>query len=132
MAQDNLESSKLAGEVGAAIAARRKAIRLTQAEVAAALSVEKETISRMETGVITPTLFRLKQLSSVLKCPMGDLLDNPELGGADHSKTVARLLDELPEHSRDAVVRIVGEVVAAMLDVKPAKRSKRRQASAST
>jgi transcriptional regulator with XRE-family HTH domain len=118
MGQESGSGSQLAGEVGAAIAARRKALRLTQAEVAVALGVEKETVSRMETGVIAPTLFRLKQLSSVLKCPMGDLLDGSSLEDADQSKTIARLIDELPPNSRDAVVRIVGDVVAAMLGMK--------------
>jgi len=29
----------------------------------------------METGVITPTLFRLKQLSAMLECQIGDLVN---------------------------------------------------------
>jgi len=112
MRQESLNSSQLASEVGAAIAAHRKARQLTQAAVAVALGVEKETISRMETGVITPTLFRLKQLSELLECRMGDLLDMPRVENVEQTKAIAKLIGELSPKEQATVVRIVGEIVA--------------------
>jgi transcriptional regulator with XRE-family HTH domain len=43
---------------------------LTQAQVAAQLGIETETVSRLETGVISPTLERLDQLSRLFNCPV--------------------------------------------------------------
>jgi transcriptional regulator with XRE-family HTH domain len=62
----NMKERKVAGQVGAAIAARRKAKGLTQAQIAEAIGVEKETVSRMENGVISLTLQRLQQMSRCL------------------------------------------------------------------
>ena len=69
-----MKERKVAGQVGAAIAARRKAKGLTQAQIAEAIGVEKETVSRMENGVISLTLQRLQQMSEVLDCSLSDLV----------------------------------------------------------
>lgn len=67
MKQEEENSEKqLAREVGALIAGRRKARGLTQAKLAEHMNVEKETVSRIETGVISLTLGRLAQLAKFL------------------------------------------------------------------
>ena len=48
--------------VGKAIAERRKIARMTQQKVAEALGVEKETISRLESGETAQTVDRLAAL----------------------------------------------------------------------
>lgn len=57
----------LIGLVSTNIRARRKALGLTQAQVADALSVEFETISRYERGVMAPSLAQLERLADVLE-----------------------------------------------------------------
>ncbi len=52
------EEKKLAKRLGALIAARRKSLGLTQGELAEAVGIEQESMSRIETGIITPSLSR--------------------------------------------------------------------------
>lgn len=91
------------------IARRRKAAGLTQAQVAERLSVEKESISRMESGKIVLTLERLQQFADLYACSVVDLLrdDSPNL----QAQAVADMLLPLTEEEREAVVRFVGEAV---------------------
>lgn len=56
--------------VGAELAHQRRLKGLSQQQVGEAIGVEPETISRMETGVISPSLKRLCQLAQVLDCPV--------------------------------------------------------------
>jgi transcriptional regulator with XRE-family HTH domain len=60
--------------VGVALALQRRSRGLSQQQVGEAIGVEPETISRMETGVISPSLKRLYQLAVVLDCPLDALL----------------------------------------------------------
>jgi transcriptional regulator with XRE-family HTH domain len=60
--------------VGMALAHHRRLKGLSQQQVGEAIGVEPETISRMETGVISPSLKRLCQLSEVLGCPVEHLI----------------------------------------------------------
>jgi transcriptional regulator with XRE-family HTH domain len=56
-------------QVGQAIAKQRKIAHLTQSQVADKLGIETESVSRMETGAISPTLDRLEQFSELFGCP---------------------------------------------------------------
>ena len=56
------------------IALKRKACGMTQAQVAERLSVEKESISRMESGRIALSLERLQQFAHLYGCSVGELL----------------------------------------------------------
>ncbi len=60
--------------VGAALAYQRRLKGLSQQQVGEAIGVEPETISRMETGVISPSLKRLCQLAQVLDCPVEQIM----------------------------------------------------------
>jgi DNA-binding XRE family transcriptional regulator len=65
-----MKPKPLVKQVGQAIARPRKLVKLTQAQVAKKLGIEVETVSRMETGVISLTLERLDQLSQLYDCPV--------------------------------------------------------------
>lgn len=106
-----MDDKELAREVGALIAARRKARGLTQAQVAEAINVEKETISRIETGAISPTLIRLKQLSQTLGCSLGDLLRHHSDKVEDQAATLAEMMGELSEAERTLLLGFVADVV---------------------
>jgi DNA-binding XRE family transcriptional regulator len=60
--------------LGPRIAARRKALNLTQNDLAERLHVETETISRFERGHSLPSLRRLALLAEVLDTEIGALL----------------------------------------------------------
>lgn len=105
---------QLARSVGAIIASRRKAKGLTQAELAEQMDIEKETISRIETGVISPTLSRLAQLAECLDCDMGELLsaESPEL--LDQATLLASKMKNLSDGQRDLLVQLFAKMAAAM------------------
>ncbi|WP_235989050.1 helix-turn-helix domain-containing protein [Pseudomonas lopnurensis] len=93
------------------IAVRRKAKGLTQAQVAEIMGVEKETISRMENGVISPTLPRLQQIADILECSPSDLFRTGPTNAADHAQSIGEMIQDLPENERMLVVSFVSEVV---------------------
>ena len=105
---------QLARTVGAIIASRRKARGLTQAELAEQMDIEKETISRIETGVISPTLSRLAQLAECLDCDMGELLsaESPEL--LDQATLLANKMKNLSDSQRDLLVQLFAKMATAM------------------
>ena len=93
------------------IAWKRKSCGLTQAQIAERLSVEKESISRMESGRIVLSLERLQQFAEVFCCSVGELLHEPSSDVEVQAKNIAELLQELSYEEREAVVRFVGEAV---------------------
>lgn len=60
--------------LGQQIAAHRRALNLTQLQLAERLGVEPETVSRFERGTSLPSLTRLVELSEVLEVGVGRLL----------------------------------------------------------
>lgn len=93
------------------IALRRKACGLTQAEVAERLSVEKESISRMESGNIGLSLDRLQQFAVLYGCSVSELLQDPATGAEAQARAIAEMIRPLSVEEREAVVRFVGEAV---------------------
>jgi transcriptional regulator with XRE-family HTH domain len=84
--------SGLAKRLGKNIMRWRKALGLTQDQVATRLEVEPETISRFERGVTLPSLPTLARLAEVLGATMTQLLEEkapPHFSGAE--KLAARL-----------------------------------------
>jgi len=115
MKRDVEKSEKqLAQIVGALIAARRKAKGLTQAQLAEQMEIEKETVSRMETGIISPTLTRLAQMAKFLDCDISDLVQahSPEL--ANRAITLLSRMENLSEGQQEIVMQLLGKVVTAM------------------
>ena len=98
-------------EIAGNIALRRKKAGLTQAQVAEKISVEKETVSRLESGKISLTVDRLQQLALIFGCSLNDLLSAPDDSIEQQAKTLADMLRPLSAEERDAVMRFVGEVV---------------------
>lgn len=93
------------------IARRRKAAGLTQAQVAERLSVEKESISRMESGKISLNLERLQQFADIYGCTVSDFIrdDSPDL--QSQVQSIADMIRPLNREERDALVRFISETV---------------------
>lgn len=113
---------QLARTVGILIANQRKTMGLTQAQLAEFMDIEKETVSRIETGVISPTLARLAQLAKFLDCEISDLLKtgSPEL--ADQALSLAKRMENLSENQRTILTQLFGKVATAMEKLKPKDR----------
>jgi transcriptional regulator with XRE-family HTH domain len=60
--------------VGAAIAARRKELGLTQREVAKACGIERASIAALEAGTRNATLITLARIAEALGCTVADLM----------------------------------------------------------
>jgi len=105
---------QLAREVGAIIAIRRKARGLTQAQLAEQMEIEKETVSRIETGHIAPTLARLAQISKLLDCDISDLLKigTPDVG--EHALALISRMENLSESQQTLLMDLFGKVALSM------------------
>lgn len=93
------------------ITLRRKASGLTQAQVANRISVEKESVSRMESGKISLNLERLQQFADLFGCPVSGLLKEPSQDAQAQAETIAALMSHLEPEEREMIVNIVAEVV---------------------
>ncbi|MBC3874886.1 helix-turn-helix domain-containing protein [Undibacterium flavidum] len=113
----------IAREVGLLIAAQRKSRGITQAQLAEYMNLEKETVSRIETGVISPTLVRLAQFAKFLDCEICDFLqvDPPQV--TDHARSLAKRMANLNEDQRLILTQLIGKIASAMekLNIKERK-----------
>lgn len=115
-------SQLVVSKVGAAIAARRQVVGLSQLQVAHAIGVERETVARMEGGSIAPSLPRLAQLAEVLSYPIGAFFDGYSDLAESDALRMSGLIADLPKANRDAIVQIVSYVAQAMrMTVLPAQ-----------
>ena len=78
--------------LGKNVAMRRKALALTQLQLAERLGVETETISRLERGTNLPSLQRLASLSEVLETSVAELLSQSVNNRSDQALMIERWL----------------------------------------
>lgn len=100
--------------VGKAIGQQRRIAGLTQSEVAARLKVEKETVSRLETGAISPTLSRLYQLSDIFGCSVRRFFWQQDGTEQEQAETITEMLRALPAERREKLVRCIAELVGML------------------
>ncbi len=106
------------------VAQKRKACGLTQAQVAERLGVEKESISRMESGKIMLNLERLQQFSQIFGCSVSELLSESSSEAVDQAHAIAEMISPLSPEERSAVVRFVGEAVRLFQSKKQSSRER--------
>ncbi|HDR8948156.1 TPA: helix-turn-helix transcriptional regulator [Burkholderia vietnamiensis] len=105
MAQVDLE--QLASVIGRAIAKHRAVSGYTQEQVAEALGIGNEAVSRMERGIVMPTVARLVELANLFECNAADLLTEASSRTSDQARHVGQLLSKLNVNDRTMVVEIV-------------------------
>lgn len=91
------------------IAKRRKSLGMTQAKLADIISVEKETMSRIESGLVTPSLSRLEMLADALECPAAELLRDQSDNAKTHAANIVDMIRHLSPDEQSAIVRFVGD-----------------------
>lgn len=96
----------LAVAVGRAIAKQRIASGLTQEDVAEQLSVGLEAVSRMERGVVIPTVVRLFELADIFACDAADLLTEASSRSSDQASHLNRLLSRLSTGDRTMLLEV--------------------------
>ena len=123
MQQEDKNSEKqLAREVGGIIAIRRKTKGWTQAQLAEQMGIEKETMSRLETGHISPTLARLEQIAKLLECEISDLLKISVPDVSDQVLALMNRMDDLSDSQKTVLLELFGKVTLAMGKLNPKDR----------
>lgn len=82
------QAGDLATRLSRNLAARRRVISLTQAQVAERLGVDTETVSRFERGKHVPSLLTLERMAAVLITSVGELLAEKPSQADDQSLVI--------------------------------------------
>lgn len=96
----------LAVMVGRAIAKQRVASNLTQEAVAERLGIGLEAVSRMERGVVIPTVVRLFELADIFECDAADLLTEASSRSSDQASHLNRVLSRLSTADRTLLLEV--------------------------
>ncbi|WP_047243220.1 helix-turn-helix domain-containing protein [Chromobacterium subtsugae] len=104
----------LAKSVGKAIAKRRISIGLRQEEVAEKLGIGLEAMSRMERGVVIPTITRMMQLSEIFGCSTADLVQEASYRPTDQAMYITDLLAKLADEDRTMLVGMIEQLAARL------------------
>ena len=120
---DMLRNS-LATRLGQNLLRGRKSLGLTQEQVAVALSVEPETISRFERGATLPSIATLERLAAILGTTMGDLLEEGKPRQFTEAERLAALLSPLSHPDRVFVLGTLKRLCAHL--VRQGSRAKKR------
>ncbi|WP_407304056.1 helix-turn-helix domain-containing protein [Acinetobacter sp.] len=110
MSIDNNQHGELFKSIGRTLAQRREAKGLTQEQVAEALQIGTEAVSRMERGLTMPTVQRFAELAEVYECGIDDLLISSSNRASDQAEMIAQILQTLPEADRSMIVEVVKKI----------------------
>jgi len=123
MQQEDKNSEKqLAREVGGVIAIRRKAKGLTQAQLAEYMEIEKESVSRIETGHIAPSLARLAQIAKLLDCEISDFLTINTPDVSDQAFVLMNRMEDLSDSQKTMLLALFAKLVLALGKLNPKDR----------
>lgn len=100
--------------IGRILAKRREIRGLTQEQVAEALQIGTEAVSRMERGVTMPTIQRLAELAEIYHCGIDELLIASSTRISDQAEFISQILQTLPEADRTMVVEVVQKIVGRL------------------
>ena len=115
-----IDEEKFARRLGRALALARTEAGLTQEQVAAALGVFSETISRFERGTNWPTLPRLIALANLYAVPLTKLIGPSSPRALDAANTLNEHLSKLGDDDLVWVTDVVAELCERL--AKPAGR----------
>ncbi len=103
---ETTKDEAIALAVGKAIAARRDAAQLTQEQLAEAIGVGVQQLSRFERGAVTPSIQRLYQIADVLHCRVDQLLLSASRRQLDQEALLSQELDGLDVQDREALAAV--------------------------
>jgi transcriptional regulator with XRE-family HTH domain len=99
------------------VAEKRRAAGFTQAQLAELLDIEPDTVSRIERGLVVPSLERLIDYASVLNTSVNELLGDIPRETSKTELEWTAMLNDLSASDRQLVLTIVKTLI---------KRFKRR------
>ena len=108
------DEDQLARTIGKAIARYRQQAGLTQDEVAERLEIGGEAVSRMERGIVIPTVARLVELADMFQCEAADLLTQASNRPSDQALHLNQLLARLDGEDRLLVVDVIEKLTTRL------------------
>lgn len=100
--------------IGQAIAKYRKQAALSQEQLAEALGIGYEAVSRMERGVVVPSVERLIEIAEVVNCPVTELLTQSSPRPSDEVVHLHQLLSSLSHENKLWLMEQVEQWVAKL------------------
>jgi transcriptional regulator with XRE-family HTH domain len=110
----NINSEALAKNVGKAIGRQRQQAGLTQEQVAEHLKIGMEAVSRMERGLVVPTVVRLAELAQLFDCELADFLRETSNRPTEQGIVLGQQLAKLDTADRALVLEVVDKLVARL------------------
>ncbi len=104
----------LAVLLGQAIMKRRQRLGMTQLEFAEKLGVEQHSVSRMEKGIISPKMARLRDVADILDCTVADLFRQTDAPAYAKAREICHMIEELSPDMQNIVVELVEQTSAAL------------------
>ena len=104
-------TKSLAKIIGDNIACRRRELGVTQMVLAEQLGIGQDALSRMERGMISPKISRLRDFAAVLECSVASLFREQRDDMDAHVAELAELLLPLEQQERDTILRVMREIV---------------------
>ncbi|WP_234475046.1 helix-turn-helix domain-containing protein [Paraburkholderia nemoris] len=115
---------QLARSIGSAIAARRKALDMTQEQLSELVQIEQSSLSRIERGTLVPSIERVAGIAEKLQCRLADLLSTAGTAPLDRAIRIHEKLSPLSSAQQEVIERLVDDAIA-LLDVPAARRPSR-------
>lgn len=108
------KTDQLTELVGSTIAKQRLECGLTQDQVAESLGIGTEAVSRMERGLVMPTVARLAELADIFECNVADLLTLASNRANDQALHLSRTLSKLSTSDRALIVEMVEQLATRL------------------
>lgn len=97
--------------IGKAIAKYRKAAGLSQEQLAEQLGLGNEAISRIERGIVIPTVERLIKMAEIFDCPVSELLTETSNRPTDEAIYLQSLLSSVNEQDKQMLINLLETLV---------------------
>ncbi|HDR8994397.1 TPA: helix-turn-helix transcriptional regulator [Burkholderia vietnamiensis] len=98
------QSRRLIGKLGPRLAERRRELGLTQSVMAERMGIAEESLSRLESGRVVPTIERLIQFCDVLGLSLDDVLRQVSAVPSDEAKVLMKSIEDLTPAQREVVL----------------------------
>ena len=107
----DINFEQLAKNVGKAIGRQRNQAGFTQEQVAEYLNIGMEAVSRMERGIVVPTVVRLAELAQLFGCELADFLRETSNRPTEQGIVLSQQLAQLDDADRTLLLETVERLV---------------------
>lgn len=114
----DINFEQLAKSVGKAIARQRSQAGFTQEQVAEHLNIGMEAVSRMERGIVVPTVVRLAELAQLFGCELADFLRETSNRPTEQGIVLSQQLAQLDDADRTLLLETMNRLVTRLTQSK--------------